>query len=349
MKLIAYYLPQFHEIKENNEWWENGFTEWTNVKKARPLFIGHNQPHVPYENNYYNLNEKETVQKQTALMHEYNIYGFAYYHYWFNGKMLLEKPVENLLNWKEVDQKFFFFWANHSWIKSIDGKQEILQEQIYDGKSDWDKHFQYFLPYFKDSRYINVDGKPVVGIYKPESIPDFNEMILYWNELAQKSGFHGIYVIESINGIDQDRTNSLANAEVIRQPNYGIYNLEKWYCRFRSRPWIQKYVKKYYPYKISYKKVIDAIIQVSNQYHSNKKVYFGTYCGWDNTSRHNERGSVHIDINANDFLRSINAIKAMVDEDDFIFINAWNEWAEGMHLEPDNKNGYTFLEVLRGV
>ncbi|MBR6698056.1 MAG: glycoside hydrolase family 99-like domain-containing protein [Lachnospiraceae bacterium] len=348
MKFIAYYLPQFHEIEENNKWWGKGFTEWTNVNKAKPLFKGHYQPHKPYNNELYDLMNKDTVIKQTELMKKYNIYGFAYYHYWFNGKMLLEKPVENLLKWKEIDQRYFFFWANHSWVKSVNGKQTILQEQVYNGEKDWYNHFQYFLPYFKDERYVKVEGKPVIGIYLPKDISDYNEMIRYWMKLAEENGFPGIYIIESINQPQNTKTQTIADAEVLRQPNFGIYDLDRWYCRFRARPKLQKLIKKYYPFKIKYKKVIDAVIKSSQKYSSEKKVYYGTYCGWDNTSRHYKRGSVHTCINAIDFKRSIDEISRIAESDDFVFINAWNEWAEGMHLEPDIKNGFSLLEVLQG-
>lgn len=347
MKFVAYYLPQFHEIKENDEWWGKGFTEWTNVKKALPLFKGHYQPQIPLNSNYYDLLNKDTVVSQTELMNKYNVYAFAYYHYWSNGKLLLEKPAENLLNWSDIDQKFFFFWANHSWIKSVNGKQHILRAQQYNGEKDWKEHFDYLLHFFKDKRYIKVNNMPVFGVYMPENIPQYNDMINCWNMWAKEAGFAGIYFIDSVNGIKHDSSLTNANAEVLRQPNLAVYDLERWYFRFVKRPSLQQLVPKYYPYKIQYSKVVDSVIQTSKNYKSNKKVYYGVYTGWDNTSRHGKRGSVHINCNPNDFDRSIHELVKLADNSqDFLFVNAWNEWAEGMYLEPDERNEYQFLEIL---
>jgi hypothetical protein len=349
MKFIAYFLPQYHYVKENDEWWGRGFTEWTNVKKARPLFRGHYQPHKPKDDNYYVLTEKSTVEYQTDLMDKYNVYGLAYYHYWFNGKLLLEKPAENLLKWKDINQRFFFFWANHTWIKSVNGVKTVLQEQTYSGEKDWQSHFKYFLPFFKDDRYIKVNNKPVIAIYVPEDIPQYNDMIRLWDELAIENGFNGVYIIESINGYHQFGRKSIADAEMLRAPNLGTYDITRWYGRIAKRPRLQKKVPFFFPYKIPYKKVITSLIKESKKYKTNKKVYFGTYCGWDNTCRHGRYGSVHTNINAEDFRRSIMELKKLTKEDDFFFINAWNEWAEGMHLEPDEKNGFSFLEVLKDI
>lgn len=349
MKYIAYYLPQFHHVHENDEWWGEGFTEWTNVKKARPLFQGHYQPHIPLNSAYYDLTEKVTVEKQTELMNKYNVYGMAYYHYWFDGKMLLEKPVENLLNWKDINQKFMFFWANHSWVKSVNGKKTILQKQTYSGRDDWKNHFNYFLPFFRDKRYIKMNNKPVVAIYLPENIPEYDSMIDYWSDMAKENGFDGIYIIESINGYSQFGRNSKADAEMLRAPNLGTFNITRWYGRLSKRPTIQRKIPYFYPYRIPYAKVVANLIKESKRYNSNKKVYYGMYCGWDNTCRHGKYGSVHTNINSDDFKRGIVELKKLAKEDDFFFINAWNEWAEGMHLEPDEKNGYSFLKVLKDV
>lgn len=347
MKYIAYFLPQFHKVKENDEWWGAGFTEWTNVKKMRPLFKEHYQPHEPLNDNYYVLTDKKAVEYQTELMHKYNVYGFAYYHYWFEGRLLLEKPVSNLLAWKDIDQKFFFFWANHSWIKSVDGVKSFLINQTYSGEQDWRAHFEYFLPFFKDERYIKMDGKPVVAIYKPEDIPNFDDMIGLWNQLAKRSGFNGVYIIQSINGYDQYGLKTNADADMLRQPNLGGWDLGRWYNRFVKRPKLQKYVPIFYPFKIKYSKVVDNVIKTSQAYRSDRKVFYCVHTGWDNTSRHGRRGYVHTDVNPVDFKRSVRALSALAEPDDFLFINAWNEWAEGMHLEPDKKNGLSFLEVLR--
>ena len=196
MKWFAFYLPQFHEVKENNKWWGQGFTEWTHVKAAQPIYKGHQQPIVPMNQNYYNLMEKETVEWQTLLMKEYGIYGFVYYHYYFCGEKLLEKPAENLLKWKDIEQPFFFCWANHSWYQSNNGEKKLLIEQNYGSEKEWEDHFQYLLPFFKDSRYEKKDSKPVFMIYIA-NFPKMQKMMDYFDKRCKENGFDGIYIIET--------------------------------------------------------------------------------------------------------------------------------------------------------
>ena len=196
-KALAYFLPQYHEIPENDQWWGRGFTEWTNLRKALPLFKGHQIP-VPLNDNYYNLLEKETVVWQTELMKEYEVHGLVYYHYWFLGKKILERPAENLLNWKDIDQKFMFMWANHDWTRSWVGGREILMKQEYGIEQDWLNHIQYLIEFFKDERYIKIDNKPVFQIYIGDKIECFDEMIEVWNTECIRNGFDGIYIIENI-------------------------------------------------------------------------------------------------------------------------------------------------------
>ena len=163
MKIIALYLPQFHEIPENNEWWGKGFTEWTNVKTAKPSFKGQYQPRIPLNNNYYNLTDVRAQEWQAKLAKEYGIYGFCYYHYWFEGKMLLEKPAEIMLKNLSVDMPFCFCWANHTWLRAwADKSNRTLIKQTYGTEEDWINHFNYLLPFFKDERYIKEDGKPIM-------------------------------------------------------------------------------------------------------------------------------------------------------------------------------------------
>ena len=162
MRWFAFYLPQFHETKENNEWWGKGFTEWTHVNGAKSLYKGHRQPIAPLDKNYYDLMNKESVEWQTSLMHQYGVDGLVYYHYYFRGQKLLEKPAENLLKWTDIDQPFFFCWANHTWYQAINGVKKVLREQTYGTQEDWDDHFQYLLPFFRDDRYEKIDNKPVL-------------------------------------------------------------------------------------------------------------------------------------------------------------------------------------------
>ena len=193
MKVIALYLPQFHRIPENDKWWGEGFTEWVNVKKAKPLFEGHIQPKVPLNDNYYNLLDTSVIKWQTDIAKKYGIYGFCFYHYWFDGKLLLEKPLENFLNDKNIDFHFCISWANEHWTNQwVSSEMNVLIEQKYGDKKEWKEHFDYLLPFFKDSRYIKYQGKPVFLIYRPELIDKRKEMFAYWNELIRLEGFPGI-------------------------------------------------------------------------------------------------------------------------------------------------------------
>ena len=192
MRIIAFYLPQFHDIPENDEWWGKGFTEWVNVKKAKPLFEGHAQPRVPLNNNYYNLLDDNIKIWQSEIAQKHGIYGFCYYHYWFNGKLLLEEPMEQMLKNKEITIPFCICWANEQWTKAWVGENKVLIAQKYGDKNEWAEHFYYLLPFLKDERYIYEKGKPLVVIYRPNIIPCLNEMLDYWVELAKKNGLNGI-------------------------------------------------------------------------------------------------------------------------------------------------------------
>lgn len=192
MKIIAFYLPQFHNIPENDEWWGDGFTEWVNVKKAKPLYEGHVQPKEPLDDNYYNLTDDDVKVWQSKLAKKYGVYGFCYYHYWFNGKLLLEKPMEQMLANPEIDTPFCICWANEAWTKAWVNSTKMLIPQKYGEKKEWKEHFDYMLKFFKDDRYIKCDGKPLLVIYKPELIECGNEMIDYFQELAKEAGFPGL-------------------------------------------------------------------------------------------------------------------------------------------------------------
>ena len=190
MKIIAFYLPQFHNIPENDEWWGDGFTEWTNVKKAKPLYEGHMQPRVPLGGNYYNLLDDNVKIWQADLAKKYGVYGFCYYHYWFNGKMLLEKPMEQMLANKEVDIPFCICWANEPWTKAwVGDERKLLIAQEYGQEEEWKQHFMYLLPFFKDERYITKNGKPLFVFYRPDIVPCMKEMIETWDKLAKENAF----------------------------------------------------------------------------------------------------------------------------------------------------------------
>lgn len=212
-KTIAIYLPQFHQVEENNRWWGQGFTDWVTVKNARPLFDGHRQPRVPADRNYYDLLQHDTMKRQAEMAAQYKVSGFCFYHYWFkDGRRILEKPAENLLKWTDINMPFCFSWANQTWARTWtnipnsnawvgadfenkDSNDSILLRQSYGGKKDWKEHFEYLLPFFKDSRYIYHDGKPLFLIYKPEYMFCLDNMMEYWKELAVENGLKGICVV----------------------------------------------------------------------------------------------------------------------------------------------------------
>lgn len=350
MKVIAYYLPQFHEIEENNKWWGKGFTEWTNIKKAKPLYSNHIQPKVPLGNNYYNLMDKETVIEQTRLLNEYNIYGLCYYHYYFEGKMLLEKPAENLLNWKDIKQNFCFCWANHDWRKTWNGTTELLMKQTYGNEKAWKEHFDYLLPFFKDERYIKIENKPVFVIYKLEDIENGEEMLKFWDMEAKKNGLDGVYIIESVDYYKKNKFSAMSDALVYREPSIALSKIRK-----KSR--LEKIKEKFFPIKKELPERIDGnlvwkyILENIKNNNKSKKIFYGSFSSWDNTPRHGERGFIIENCNPQNFKKYFEKQLELMKENkvEYLFFNAWNEWAEGMYLEPDEENKYRYLEVIRDV
>lgn len=352
-KIIAYYLPQYHEVKENDDWWGKGFTEWTHVKRAKPLFKEHIQPRIPLNGNYYDLMDKETVSWQTKIAKEYGVYGFAYYHYWFSGKKLLEKPAENLLHWKEIDQKFCFFWANHTWYKAENGEKNILIEQKYGEMADWKSHYEYCRKFFLDERYIKINNAPVFIIYMPDDIEYLKDMINYWNELAIEDGFSGIYFVENKFHELQDRVSELSSAVLYSQPSCAFDK------SYKGNLW-SRIVRKYYsltkklphiPHKFKYFSISNFEQNIRLKNNMEYKQYLCLSAGWDNTSRHGCRGQVVVGNTPENFKKTLDVLyKRSLDMgNEFLFINAWNEWAEGMYLEPDVQWEYGYLEAIKDV
>lgn len=354
MKKFAFFLPQFHSIPENDEWWGNGFTEWVNVKNATPLFHSHNQPIKPLNQNYYNLLNKKTVEWQTSLMSDYNVDGLIYYHYYFKGKTLLEKPAENLLSWTDINQKFFFCWANHTWNRSWKGEKTVLVEQTYGDIEDWEAHFQYLLPFFKDKRYEKKDNKPLFMIFQM-NFKENLEIINYFNDRCIDNGFNGISVIETVNDINE---NSLFDKVKDRDtPIEYIFLREP----AVSKKLYENSIKKS-PVRILRKLMFlfgkyTSICPGVTTYNGNKlleilmnKVDFkqkhlipGLCFSWDNTPRHGKRGYIITEPTKENVYNYLD----FIGNKDYLFINAWNEWAEGMILEPTENNKYKYLEELK--
>ena len=345
-KIIAFYLPQFHSIPENDKWWGEGFTEWVNTKKAKPLFKGHNQPKTPLNNYYYNLLDMETQEWQARLATKYGIYGFCYYHYWFNGKMLLEKPMENMLNNKNIKLPFCISWANEPWARTWDGKgKEVLMPQNYGDKEDWIKHFKYLSKFFIDDRYIKINNKPIIIIYRTSSIPNFDEMIRIWDKECEKIGLNGVYIIETMNSFQKQSFSNESKAVIEFEPMLTIRH------HLPLRVQGIRYIKKKLGIldKLSYDLVWNAVLEKNIDY--KKKKFLGAFVSWDNTARKGKNGLVLTEDENEKFKKyfSIQYRKAKNQNCEYIFINAWNEWAEGTYLEPDKDSKYGKLSTIKEV
>lgn len=352
-KAIAMYLPQFHRIEENDKWWGEGFTEWTTVRAAKPLYQGHEQPKYPLKQNYYNLLNQEVVKWQADLMKKYGIYGLCYYHYWFKkGRRILEKPAENLLKWRDIDMPFCFCWANESWvcswsnvrngnvwageyeIETPQNKNGILLEQKYGDKKDWIEHFIYLLPFFQDERYIKKDNKPVFLIYKPLELFCLSEMLFEWNKLAQKAGFDGIYLI----GANSDsRIRKILDAELIHEPQATFLEKYSFEEIFEKREGMNRVAL----YDDIWRHILDRKINSRN-------VFYGGFCRYDDSPRKGRKGVVVEGDTPEKFKQYLTKLyaKNVAAGNEFVFINAWNEWGEGMYLEPDEKDIDGYLQAF---
>lgn len=345
MKILAFYLPQYHEVPENNKWWGEGFTDWVNVKKAKKLYKNHNQPKIPINGNYYNLSDCKEFYNQIKIAKEYGIGGFCFYHYWFNGKKLLEVPIENFLNNKDLDIEFCLSWANEPWTRSWDGKESnILIDQYYGKQKQWNEHFSYLLKFFNDKRYIKVNDKPMFLIYRSESIPNCDAMIEYWDEMCRKHGFKGIHVVETLTSFQNKPKCDKSEAVVEFEPMFTMKNdLSKFTNMKRA---FRKILFRNKPMIINYEEIWKRIIKRNYDYGKNK--YLGAFVGWDNTPRKGLRGCICTN---QDNIKFGKYLEKQIEkcEGGYIFINAWNEWAEGAYLEPDENDKFTYLEELKNV
>lgn len=352
-KVIAYYLPQFHEIPENDQWWGKGFTEWTNVRNAQPLFEGHDQPRVPLNNRYYRLDDVDTLRWQAELLNKYNVDGLCFYHYWFNGKLLLEKPLELLLNNPDIAMPFCLAWANQEWTRAWDdgGDREIIMPQEYGGKIEWEAHFQYLLKAFRDGRYIKVDNSPVILIYMATDIPNLAEMLAYWRQRAVESSFAGLHLV-SMNTSYALYQGSEFDKHVDFEPTYTIkHGLNSGYrVLLKIRKSLAMVFNRLFGFRFfetifNYDCLWASILKRKLRY----SVYPGAFVDWDNTPRKNKRGLLLKNQSPRKFSRYFaeQYQRAKNSGSDFIFVNAWNEWAEGTYLEPDEKYQYVYLEAVR--
>lgn len=340
-RVICFYLPQFHPIAENDEWWGEGFTEWSNVTPALPTFPRHYQPHKPGELGYYDLRDTSVQRRQIELAKIYGIEGFCFYFYWFAGKRLLETPLQNYLSEPALDLPFCLCWANENWSRRWDGRDDdILIAQEHTPEDDL-AFIAHVADYMRDPRYIRIDGKPLLVVYRPGLLPDPSETASRWRQWCRKNGLGEIFLAYTQSFESDDPGEYGFDAAIEFPPNNSGVPRVTEHCR---------------PYVGFQGKMYDwsALIERSYSYRSTPyKLFRGLCPSWDNTARRGSNGTILVNSNPRQFTRwASNAIrdtKARFKPADerIVFVNAWNEWAEGAHLEPDQRHGYAWLESVR--
>ena len=337
IKPIAFYLPQFHPFPENDKWWGKGFTEWRNVAKAQPRFKGHYQPHAPGDLGFYDLRVPETREAQADLAKQYGIYGFCYYHYWFGGKKLMERPINEVLKSKKPDFPFCVCWANENWTRRWDGREEdVLIGQNHSDEDDI-AFIKDLIPAFKDDRYIRVKNKPMLLIWRPLLLPDAKRTSEIWRQEVRKHGIDDLYIVAveswhaNINPekFGYDACTQFAPQTIFHYDNnidvFGVHDV----------------------IIANYAQTMDFLVNLKQPDYT----YFrGVFNSWDNTARREKDGFVFYGSSPIQYAYFLNkqiklTQKYNKPEEQFIFINAWNEWAEGAHLEPDLKYGHTYLQA----
>jgi hypothetical protein len=348
VRVIAFYLPQFHPIPENDKWWGKGFTEWTNVTQAKPLFKGHYQPHLPADLGFYDLRLPEVREAQAEMAKNYRIEGFCYWHYWFSGKRLLDRPLNEVLTSGKPNFPFCIGWANESWTRSWEGdEKEIIIKQQYSPEDDL-AHARWLTSVFSDSRYISISGRPLFVIYRPPMLPDARRTIDTFRSECVRLGMAEPYIVG-------------------RDTHYPGVDMREFGCDITetSVPRLDFLFREFTPFGLDLIRnlrqgVFNRKLKIYNyseacerteSYRPKHPFITGFLVGWDNTPR---RGRNAVILNGTtpqafgNLLR--NNLKTLAYEQPelrIIFVNAWNEWAEGMHLEPDQKWGYGFLEALK--
>jgi lipopolysaccharide biosynthesis protein len=365
-RAIAFYLPQFHPIPENDEWWGKGFTEWTNVTKAKPLFPGHYQPHLPADLGFYDLRVPEVREAQADMARAHGIEGFCYWHYWFAGDRLLERPFDEVLASGKPDFPFCLAWANHTWNGMWSGGDEkkVIKEQTYPGREDEKAHFEYLLKAFRDKRYIRVDGKPLFVIYRPLEIPDCRGLLEYWRGLALSAGLPGLHLIANLDYHERnwpavshgfDGITIWALGRVLDEqpplqfaPESTFKRLLWRLKRTRFHKFIpsvhasRKYPERLYDYPSAREKLIC---------HEKFEGHYipMTVPKWDTAPRYKKNAIILNNSSPEAFKKHFSDVveQVQINEVDkkIVFIKSWNEWAEGNCLEPDQRHGNGYLEA----
>lgn len=361
-KVIAFYLPQFHATPENDDWWGEGFTEWTNVRNAKPLYEGHDQPKVPLNDNYYNLLDDEVKKWQVQIAKENGVYGFCFYHYWFGGHLMLQKPLEQYLANKELDLPYCFCWANPPWTKIWAGEgSTILIDQDYGGQEQWEAHFQYMLPFFKDDRYIKEEGCPLFVIYIPAQIPCLVEMLDYFTKRAKEEGFQGLKLAYQywVDEATDKKLRPIFDYCIKFQPIYALHKLEesgKTGALVGFLKKANKFVERTFKFAPSDKLLrirksdYDTVWQAVLDEPVKPKDVPCAFVNFDNTPRRGRSGKVMTGATPAKFEKYLRLLQTKGKEKcgtDYLFVTAWNEWSEGAYLEPDSKDGYGYLNAIR--
>jgi len=368
-RLIAFYLPQFHPIPENDAWWGRGFTEWANVAKAKPLFPGHRQPKLPADLGFYDLRVPEVREAQAQLARNAGVEAFCYWHYWFgNGRRIIERPFEEVRDSGKPDFPFCLAWANFSWTSAWQGIPEnTLMKQEYPGPDYEEAHFRWAQKAFDDPRHFKVDGKPMFVIYKPNDLPSTEGFITHWRELAEKAGYPGLYFVAIANryadGVDpyldpiltpfdavtplppQDYLRSVAKetgkfdfARRVRELNFG-WRLNK----LKSKRWKR-------PTRIQF---ADVVAHALRDLPPGERYLPSVLPGWDNTPRCGFQGVVFEGDTPELFKaylqKAVDRVSGNLEQRRIIFLKAWNEWAEGNYVEPDSDSGHAYLDAIQSV
>jgi lipopolysaccharide biosynthesis protein len=360
VKIIAFYLPQYHPFKENDEWWGKGFTEWTNVGKAKPLFRGHNQPRVPTELGYYDLRLPLVREQQAQMAQDAGIYAFCYWHYWFgNGKRLIPEVFQEVLDSGKPDFPFCLGWANHSWYAknwNSDGTttNRLLMEQTYPGIDDEKLHFTFLIKAFKDKRYVKVEDKPLLYIFDPVSIPE--QYLLNFRSWTKENGFPDIYLVANISSISVARESlyrkgfdavtyqrlGTAKPNWLQQQGAFGQHIDSIYKRLKG------FIQHRPPFMNDYKDVYHSLVQPCDE---DVRVIPTILPQWDHTPRSGWNGHLLVNANPDIFRKHVRDVLAVTKDKPkdykLVFLKSWNEWGEGNMMEPDITYGRGFINALR--
>jgi len=339
IKAIAYYLPQFHPIPENDRWWGKGFTEWTNVSRGRPFFPGHHQPQLPADLGFYDLRLPEVRADQATLARAYGIHGFCYYYYWFNGRRLLERPLDDVLRTGQPDFPFCVCWANENWTRRWDGAEhEILMQQVHSPESDR-RFIEDVLPILRDPRYIRVRGAPILLVYRAGILPEPHRTTEIWRKVARESGVPELHLC-AVQSFGLENPTALGFDSAVEFPPHGFaptrinHAVEGLSSDFRG--WVYDYA--------------EAVRLSLQKAPTTYRRFRGVMTSWDNTARRGADGHIYRDATPAAYEGWLRAVIAETEaahppDEQLVFINAWNEWAEGAHLEPDQRYGHAWLEA----